>query len=332
LIYDSDSWNFGNPKGLFSIRFPGFTDYTISLVSEFNGVSVSEVGDDVAKIRYAAVERGTMTDAQVLYAIEDGTITVMDAEPVDGALDLSNFAIEPFAHYLVVAVSVDADGSIQKSASAEFYAEPEYTYSGEGILTDAFMQLFNNCTEEHLVPRSVEVYTSAQTPDVVYVKEPHPDLAHLGYLASRYMPINISNPDRVYIPGRCYGFPVFNNSSTLGYFQTFSEVLRSHGWADDNIAAQGYFGTLREGIVVIPYTAISIEDIIFTPAEGANYNAALELKLPPSITSVESVEVNNDAQNAPAEYFDLGGRRVMNPSTGIYIVRRGSSVTKEAVR
>ena len=93
-------------------------DYTISLVSEFNGVSVSEVGDDVAKIRYAAVERGTMTDAQVLYAIEDGTITVMDAEPVDGTLDLSNFAIEPFAHYLVVAVSVDADGSIQKSASA----------------------------------------------------------------------------------------------------------------------------------------------------------------------------------------------------------------------
>jgi len=40
LIYDSDSWNFGNPKGLFSIRFPGFRDYTISLVSEFNGVSV----------------------------------------------------------------------------------------------------------------------------------------------------------------------------------------------------------------------------------------------------------------------------------------------------
>ncbi len=32
------------------------------------------------------------------------------------------------------------------------------------------------------------------------MKEPHPDLAHLGYLASRYMPINISNPDRVYIP------------------------------------------------------------------------------------------------------------------------------------
>lgn len=78
---------------------------------------------------------------------------------------------------------------------------------------------------------------------------------------------------------------------------------------------------LGEGVAEIRYTLLS-----------AGQRAALELKLPPSITGVESVEVNNDAQNAPAEYFDLGGRRVMNPSTGIYIVRRGSSVTKEAVR
>lgn len=332
LIFDTENWQYGNTEGLFSIRFSGYKDYTLGLTQEFNGVSVSEVGADVAAIRYSVAEAGSTNEEVLADAIKSGIVTTMDAEPIAGALDLSDFAIEPFTRYMVVAVTMDAGGNFCKSASVEFYAEPEYTYSGEGILTDAFMQIFSDYTEEHLVPRSVEVYTVEQTPGVVYVKEPHPDLAHLGYLASRYMPISISDPDRVYIPGRSYGFPVFDNSSTPGYFQTYSEVLRSHGWADDNIAAEGYFGTLRDGKVVIPYTAISIEDYMFVPAEGANYNAALELQLPPSITGVESVEVDNDAQNAPAEYFDLGGRRVLNPSTGIYIVRRGSSVTKEAVR
>lgn len=36
--------------------------------------------------------------------------------------------------------------------------------------------------------------------------------------------------------------------------------------------------------------------------------------------------------NAPAEYFDLQGRRVANPENGIYIVRQGSKVTKQVIK
>jgi len=36
--------------------------------------------------------------------------------------------------------------------------------------------------------------------------------------------------------------------------------------------------------------------------------------------------------DAPAEYFDLQGRRVMNPANGLYIVKRGSKVTKEVIK
>lgn len=36
--------------------------------------------------------------------------------------------------------------------------------------------------------------------------------------------------------------------------------------------------------------------------------------------------------DAPAEYFDLQGRRVMNPANGLYIVKRGEKVTKEVIR
>ena len=47
-------------------------------------------------------------------------------------------------------------------------------------------------------------------------------------------------------------------------------------------------------------------------------------------TGIEKVSVDNAA--APAEFFDLNGRRVANPSTGIYIIRQGSKVSKVLVK
>ena len=42
-------------------------------------------------------------------------------------------------------------------------------------------------------------------------------------------------------------------------------------------------------------------------------------------------EVVTDMDETPV-YFDMQGRRVLNPSAGIYIVRRGAKVSKEYVR
>lgn len=47
-------------------------------------------------------------------------------------------------------------------------------------------------------------------------------------------------------------------------------------------------------------------------------------------TSVAGVEVADE--NAPVEYYDLQGRRVLNPSNGFYIRRQGSSVTKMLIK
>lgn len=45
---------------------------------------------------------------------------------------------------------------------------------------------------------------------------------------------------------------------------------------------------------------------------------------------IDNVDV--DVENAPAEYFTLSGVRVAEPASGLYIVRRGSMVSKEYVR
>lgn len=36
--------------------------------------------------------------------------------------------------------------------------------------------------------------------------------------------------------------------------------------------------------------------------------------------------------NAPVEYFDLQGRRIANPSQGLYIMRQGNKVTKSIIK
>lgn len=46
-------------------------------------------------------------------------------------------------------------------------------------------------------------------------------------------------------------------------------------------------------------------------------------------TAVDDVAVDVENTDAPAEYFDLQGRRVLNPGKGLYIVRRGNQVTKQ---
>lgn len=46
------------------------------------------------------------------------------------------------------------------------------------------------------------------------------------------------------------------------------------------------------------------------------------------VTGVEGI----NAENVPAEYFDLQGRRVANPANGLYIEKRGEKVAKTFIR
>ena len=47
-------------------------------------------------------------------------------------------------------------------------------------------------------------------------------------------------------------------------------------------------------------------------------------------TGIEGVDA--EAANAPAEYFDLQGRKVATPEAGLYLVKRGNKVTKELLK
>lgn len=50
------------------------------------------------------------------------------------------------------------------------------------------------------------------------------------------------------------------------------------------------------------------------------------------MSGVKDIAADTDTTEAPAEYFDLQGRRVVNPAPGLYIVRRGSHTSKAVIR
>ena len=67
---------------------------------------------------------------------------------------------------------------------------------------------------------------------------------------------------------------------------------------------------------------------------GRVVNAAAHRVKDEVVTSVGSIAVDprDEAAAGPAEYYNMQGARVTSPGPGIYIVRRGSKVTKEIVK
>ena len=98
------------------------------------------------------------------------------------------------------------------------------------------------------------------------------------------------------------------------------------------------------GTVTIP--AINTDNLYITAflMDASNnrvvnaVRAALSDKAEPKITAADVLDiylgvdsVENEA-DGEAAYYNMQGMRVLNPTPGIYVVRRGSAVTKEVIR
>ena len=78
--------------------------------------------------------------------------------------------------------------------------------------------------------------------------------------------------------------------------------------------------------VIYPITPAIIETINAAKEFIVNTDAeVVGVKYVSASTGLAAIAADADA---PAEYYDLQGRRVANPSAGLYIVRQGSKVSK----
>ena len=111
---------------------------------------------------------------------------------------------------------------------------------------------------------------------------------------------------------RSVGDATFNKNYNLKNVYCNSTVVPS---AFDNSFLEGYDATLH-----VPQGARQRYMI----APGWRYFA--NIVQDESLSGVDEVSV--DGESVPVEYYDLQGRRVENPTNGVYIKRQGSKVEK----
>lgn len=85
-----------------------------------------------------------------------------------------------------------------------------------------------------------------------------------------------------------------------------------------------YFFTIKDKPSYYKLTMLPIDD-------GEETEALYSIKIcfAADESSVGSIGINCDL---PVEYFDIAGRKVVNPSNGIYIVRQGDKTVKRVIR
>ena len=82
----------------------------------------------------------------------------------------------------------------------------------------------------------------------------------------------------------------------------------------------------EDGIIELPENSGNLT--LYThDGEALSQPLSLEVK---NTTGIEGITIGGD--NTEAEYFNLQGVRVANPTEGLYIVRRGNTVTKQYIR
>ena len=104
------------------------------------------------------------------------------------------------------------------------------------------------------------------------------------------------------------------------------------GEGDYYLTASFGYGTRNGDEFTFPIFAVGVEEYssVYDPqVEGACFRFTI-----PDAGSgaIDDVKTGTDDANAPVEYFDLQGRKVTNPSGGIYIRRQGSHTSKILVK
>ncbi len=70
---------------------------------------------------------------------------------------------------------------------------------------------------------------------------------------------------------------------------------------------------------------LNVDGKVIVTATMGSETATVTLTVKRDYAGVDGVEID---ENAPAEYFDLQGRKIANPEKGLYIVRQGNKVSK----
>ncbi len=134
-----------------------------------------------------------------------------------------------------------------------------------------------------------------------------------------------------------YGYQMAGSGFTacnylMTYDNTSGELKNTIELSSANITYGGYFES-PSALFTLPRSNGTLT-VMGTDAgtTTAGFDSWLVKYNLTDMTSVDAIDVDAASDDAPAEYYDLMGRRVLNPANGLYIVRRGNTVTKQIIK
>ena len=249
---------------------------------------------------------------------------------------------EHYEIYTTFAIGVDENDEILSYALEYTYAAPTndadyYTLDGKAQMVDNIIAGYlTNWTNETLI---CEVQANRNKPGVYRLVSPYTKSQRAWKYASQnqmncpdhdhYIIIDATDPNKVVLEESPLGVDLDAgqmrvNSLAYNYIKANQTPLPSYyGKMDMNSRTI----TFPAGQIVVSEKNYNDNAWYYTNKAGK-----LSVKVPQQQQdAVDGIVV--DGENAPAEYFNLQGVRVANPTPGqIMIVRRGDNVTKELVK
>lgn len=332
-------WNAVNLKGQFMIVFPGgeVKDHSIAVDSDICGAGstaqlrLSTLGKDVRGVKVGVFEG--YYDA---VSPEMITAVVAQGASVDAAAGKAvNLRLRGRGMRTALAVTTDAEGLGREAAVAYMIATEDdaaqWRAVGRGSMTDGIM----SCYYGYEIPVEtfdVDIEENIERPGYYRIANPYarhtvfgPFHGLLGHDDCHYLYVDATDPDKVDIEASAIGY----GSPEIGQIYIWSEAGyltdTGYGWLADLYS----YGTLADGVITFPEDAFVMGCNLDNNGQ-AQFGGGTTFRLVlPDGAGVDAPVVGEDGE---AQYYNLQGLPVAEPSSGLYIRRQGGKATKVLVK
>lgn len=328
-----------NPESVYNggnltVKMPWAKDYAVEVEGFYPTYNLYR-GADITELKYTLVTQAYWNESsdEILNAFRTRTfspnMTVYTTERRRFEVDASVFSPEESQDYVLVVMGYrdDEDAARNPYCIQEVYSPIDMVYKCEGVYGD-MMHLFlgEGFWAGYQPERTVEVMAHAKDPNRLFVMNPYAEFPY-AVEATRFVEINISDPQKISVPQRRIGFAP-NNNPEMEIVATADLSDMSDGDFSD------LYGSFNPSTGKITFPAKGLVLLYKGDYYYANPDTEHTLLTLPAVTGIDAPEIVGESDaDASAEFFDIMGRRVERPASGgVYIRRQGPSVTKIFVK
>lgn len=322
-------------NGGLKLYLPGaeVKDFNFKMTSPFcaegNKVSVDLIcGSDVAEVKVVILDGE--------YSCSDNNAAVVAAQGTSfpGNMTLQ-VTLEEHGMVTLLAVALDSEGNIVGKGERYFFGVFDNDDEWTTIGTAEFTEGIYSASYSDINPETVTVTVQRHNTKGDYFRlvEPygtntqissnskftHSDHKHCIY-------IDATRPDYVVVEGGPVGVNIYGEGAiySLGARYVGTQV-------EDQAKEYGFFGTYDAATrtITIPDDTIMLGETSYNNGEFITGNEGTKVVFNET-TAIDKIA--GESSNAPAEYFNLQGQRVANPTNGLYIKRQGGKVEKSFLK